>query len=234
MERLKREKRRKPSSRAWLERQINDPYVARAKREGFRSRAAYKLAEIDEKFHLFKPGTCVVDLGSAPGGWSEVAARRVGASGRVVALDILDMKPVSGVEFLKLDFLDQAALDRLKAVLGGNGQGKVHAKAQAKVQAKAQGKADVVLSDMAANATGHRQTDHLRIMALAEAAAQFAREVLSPGGSFLCKVLQGGTETSLLSELKHDFLSVKHVKPPASRSGSAELYLLARGFRGGG
>jgi len=234
MERLKREKRRKPSSRAWLERQINDPYVARAKREGFRSRAAYKLAEIDDKFHLFKPGTCVVDLGSAPGGWSEVAARRVGASGRVVALDILDMKPVSGVEFLKLDFLDQAALDRLKAVLGGNGQGKVHAKAQAKVQAKAQGKADVVLSDMAANATGHRQTDHLRIMALAEAAAQFAREVLSPGGSFLCKVLQGGTETSLLSELKHDFLSVKHVKPPASRSGSAELYLLARGFRGGG
>jgi 23S rRNA (uridine2552-2'-O)-methyltransferase len=234
MERLKREKRRKPSSRAWLERQINDPYVARAKREGFRSRAAYKLAEIDDKFHLFKPGTCVVDLGSAPGGWSEVAARRVGASGRVVALDILDMKPVSSVEFLKLDFLDQAALDRLKAVLGGNGQGKVHAKAQAKVQAKAQGKADVVLSDMAANATGHRQTDHLRIMALAEAAAQFARGVLSPGGSFLCKVLQGGTETSLLSELKRDFLSVKHVKPPASRSDSAELYLLARGFRGGG
>lgn len=234
MERLKREKRRKPSSRAWLERQINDPYIARAKRDGFRSRAAYKLAEIDDKFHLFKPGTCVVDLGSAPGGWSEVAARRVGASGRVVALDILDMKPVSGVEFLKLDFLDQAALDRLKAVLGGNGQGKVHAKAQAKVQAKAQGKADVVLSDMAANATGHRQTDHLRIMALAEAAAQFAREVLSPGGSFLCKVLQGGTETALLSELKRDFLSVKHVKPPASRSDSAELYLLARGFRGGG
>lgn len=234
MERLKREKRRKPSSRAWLERQINDPYVARAKREGFRSRAAYKLAEIDDKFHLFKPGTCVVDLGSAPGGWSEVAARRVGASGRVVALDIFDMKPVSSVEFLKLDFLDQAALDRLKAVLGGNGQGKVHAKAQAKVQAKAQGKADVVLSDMAANATGHRQTDHLRIMALAEAAAQFARGVLSPGGSFLCKVLQGGTETSLLSELKRDFLSVKHVKPPASRSDSAELYLLARGFRGGG
>ena len=234
MERLKREKRRKPSSRAWLERQINDPYIARAKRDGFRSRAAYKLAEIDDKFHLFKPGTCVVDLGSAPGGWSEVAARRVCASGRVVALDILDMKPVSGVEFLKLDFLDQAALDRLKAVLGGNGQGKVHAKAQAKVQAKAQGKADVVLSDMAANATGHRQTDHLRIMALAEAAAQFARGVLSPGGSFLCKVLQGGTETSLLSELKRDFLSVKHVKPPASRSDSAELYLLARGFRGGG
>jgi 23S rRNA (uridine2552-2'-O)-methyltransferase len=230
MERLKREKRRKPSSRAWLERQINDPYVARAKREGFRSRAAYKLAEIDDKFHLFKPGTCVVDLGAAPGGWSEIAARRVGASGRVVALDILDMKPVAGVEFLKLDFLDQTAPERLKAALGGNRRGK----AQAKTQAKAHAKADVVLSDMAANATGHRQTDHLRIMALAEAAAHFAREVLSPGGSFVCKVLQGGTETSLLAELKRDFLTVKHVKPPASRSDSAELYLLARGFRGGG
>jgi 23S rRNA (uridine2552-2'-O)-methyltransferase len=230
MERLKREKRRKPSSRAWLERQINDPYVARAKREGFRSRAAYKLAEIDDRFHLFKPGTCVVDLGAAPGGWSEIAARRVGASGRVVALDILDMKPVAGVEFLKLDFLDQTAPERLKAALGGNRRGK----AQAKTQAKAHAKADVVLSDMAANATGHRQTDHLRIMALAEAAAHFAREVLSPGGSFVCKVLQGGTETSLLAELKRDFLTVKHVKPPASRSDSAELYLLARGFRGGG
>jgi 23S rRNA (uridine2552-2'-O)-methyltransferase len=226
MERLKREKRRKPSSRAWLERQINDPYVARAKREGFRSRAAYKLAEIDDKFQLFKPGTCVVDLGAAPGGWSEVAARRVGASGRVVALDILDMRPVAGVEFLKLDFLDPTAADRLKTALGSNGRGTVHAKAQAK--------ADVVLSDMAANATGHRQTDHLRIMALAEAAAHFVREVLSPGGSFLCNVLQGGTEVSLLSELKRDFTSVKHVKPPASRSDSAELYLLARGFRGRG
>jgi 23S rRNA (uridine2552-2'-O)-methyltransferase len=214
MERLKREKRRKPSSRAWLERQINDPYVARAKREGFRSRAAYKLAEIDDKFHLFKPGIRVVDLGAAPGGWSEVAVQRAGASGHVIALDILDMKPVAGVDFFKLDFLDPAAPDRLKAALGGNE------------------KADVVLSDMAANATGHRQTDHLRIMALAEAAAHFAREVLGPGGSFLCKVLQGGTEASLLAELKRDFTSVKHVKPPASRSDSAELYLLARGFRG--
>jgi 23S rRNA (uridine2552-2'-O)-methyltransferase len=234
MERLKREKRRKPSSRAWLERQINDPYVARAKREGFRSRAAYKLAEIDDKFHLFKPGTCVVDLGAAPGGWSEIAAQRVGASGCVVALDILDMKPVAGVEFLKLDFLDPTAPDRLKAALGGSGLGKARAKAQENAQARTQGKADVVLSDMAANATGHRQTDHLRIMALAEAAAHFAREVLSPRGSFLCKVLQGGTEASLLAELKRDFTSVKHVKPPASRSDSAELYLLARGYRGRG
>jgi 23S rRNA (uridine2552-2'-O)-methyltransferase len=214
MARLKPDKRRTPSSRAWLERQINDPYVARAKREGFRSRAAYKLAEIDDKFRLLKPGARVVDLGAAPGGWSEVAARRVGQSGRVVALDILDMKPVAGVEFLQLDFLDDSAPARLKAMLGG--------------------KADVVLSDMAANATGHRQTDHLRIMALAEAAADFAREVLADGGSFLCKVLQGGTEATLLVELKCDFAFVKHVKPPASRSDSAELYLLARGFRGGG
>jgi 23S rRNA (uridine2552-2'-O)-methyltransferase len=211
MARLKPDKRRTPSSRAWLERQINDPYVARAKREGFRSRAAYKLSEIDDKFRLLKPGARVVDLGAAPGGWSEVAARRVGQSGRVVALDILDMKPVAGVEFLHLDFLDNGAPAQLKAMLGG--------------------KADVVLSDMAANATGHRQTDHLRIMALAEAAAHFAREVLSEGGSFLCKVLQGGTEATLLGALKRDFATVKHVKPPASRSDSAELYLLARGFR---
>src|SRR3984957_12714443 len=212
MARLKPDKRRTPSSRAWLERQINDPYVARAKREGFRSRAAYKLAEIDDKYRLLKPGARVVDLGAAPGGWSEVAARRVAPNGRVVAIDILDMKPVAGVEFLQLDFLDETAPGRLKAMLGG--------------------KADVVLSDMAANATGHRQTDHLRIMALAEAAAHFAREVLSEGGSFVCKVLQGGTEAALLAELRRDFASVKHVKPPASRTDSAELYLLARGFRG--
>src|SRR5208283_2279200 len=173
MARLKADKHRTPSSRAWLERQISDPYVARARREGFRSRAAYKLAEIDDKYRVLKPGARVVDLGAAPGGWSEVAARRVGATGRVIALDILDMKLIPGVEFLKLDFLDESAPKRLKAMLGG----------------KAQGKADVVLSDMAANATGHRQTDHLRVMALAEAAAHFAREVLAPSGSFLCKVL---------------------------------------------
>jgi 23S rRNA (uridine2552-2'-O)-methyltransferase len=212
MARLKGEKRRTPSSRAWLERQISDPYVARAKREGFRSRAAYKLAEIDDKYRLLRPGAHVVDLGAAPGGWSEIAARRIGGHGRVIAIDILEMKPVAGVEFVQLDFLDETAPGRLKAMLDG--------------------KADVVLSDMAANATGHRQTDHLRIMALAEAAAHFAREVLSEGGSFLCKVLQGGTEAALLAALKRDFASVKHVKPPASRSDSAELYLLARGFRG--
>jgi 23S rRNA (uridine2552-2'-O)-methyltransferase len=211
MARLKDEKRRKLSSRTWLERQISDPYVTRAKREGLRSRAAYKLAEIDDKYRLLKPGARVVDLGAAPGGWSEIAVRRAGAKGRVIALDILEMKPIAGVEFLKLDFLDAAAPERLKAMLGGN--------------------ADIVLSDMAANTTGHRQTDHLRIMALADAAAAFAREVLADGGGFLCKVLQGGTEAALLSELKREFESVRHVKPPASRSDSAELYLMARGFR---
>ena len=224
MARLKDQKQRSASSWAWLTRQISDPYVARAKREGFRSRAAYKLAEIDDRYKLLKPGACVVDLGAAPGAWSEIAARRVGAGGRVVALDILEMKAIPGVEFLQLDFLDRSAPERLEALLGGNGG----EKRQAKVEAKA----DVVLSDMAANATGHRQTDHLRIMALAEAAADFARQVLAPGGAFLCKVLQGGTEATLLAELKRDFASVKHVKPPASRTDSAELYLLAKGFRG--
>ena len=220
MARLTDEKHRTASSRNWLERQLKDPYVARAKREGLRSRAAYKLAEIDDKYKVFKMGARVVDLGAAPGGWSEIAALRVGAKegskGRVIALDILELKPLPGVEFLKLDFLDAMAPERLKELLGDEAQGKV----------------DVVLSDMAANATGHRQTDHLRIMALAEAAALFAREVLAPKGTFLCKVLQGGTEANLLAELKCDFESVKHVKPPASRADSAELYLLARGFRG--
>jgi 23S rRNA (uridine2552-2'-O)-methyltransferase len=214
MARLKDEKRRTLSSRTWLERQLADPYVARAKKEGFRSRAAFKLIEVDDKYRLLKQGARVVDLGAAPGGWSEIAAKRIGAKGRIIALDILDFKPMTGVEFLKFDFLDETAPDRLKEMLGG--------------------KADVVLSDMAANATGHRQTDHLRIMALAEAATHFAREVLDKGGSFLCKVLQGGTETALLAGLKRDFATVKHVKPPASRSDSAELYLLAKGFRGRG
>ena len=224
MARLRDQKQRSASSRAWLTRQISDPYVARAKREGFRSRAAYKLAEIDDRYKLLKPGACVVDLGAAPGGWSEIAVRRVGAGGRVVALDVLEMKAIPDVEFLQLDFLDPSTPARLEALLGGGGEGTG--------QAKVERKAGVVLSDMAANATGHRQTDHLRIMALAEAAADFARQVLAPGGAFLCKVLQGGTEATLLAELKRDFASVKHVKPPASRADSAELYLLAKGFCG--
>jgi 23S rRNA (uridine2552-2'-O)-methyltransferase len=211
--RVKTGKTRSLSSKLWLERQLNDPYVERAKREGLRSRAAFKLMEIDDKYHLLKPGARVVDLGAAPGGWSQVAAKRVSGKGggHVVGIDLLAMLPISGVDVLHLDFLDPQAPDRLKALLGGP--------------------ADVVLSDMAANATGHRKTDHLRIMALAEAAAEFAREVLGPGGAFLCKVLQGGTEGALLTQLKKDFAKVQHVKPPASRADSAELYLLATGFR---
>ena len=205
---------RTQASRRWLERQLNDPYVARARREGLRSRAAFKLMEIDDRAKLLKPGAKVVDLGAAPGGWSQVAAKRVraGSGGRVVAIDLLAMDPLPGVDFLQLDFLDPDAPERLKALLGGP--------------------ADVVLTDMAANATGHRATDHLKIMGLAEAAAEFAREVLKPGGAFLAKVLQGGTEVELLASLKRDFASVKHVKPAASRSDSAELYVLATGFRG--
>ena len=213
--RVKTGKGRSISSKLWLERQLNDPYVERARREGFRSRAAYKLIEIDDRHRLLKSGSRVVDLGAAPGGWSQVAAKRIGAAegrGRVVAIDVLDMSPITGVEFAKIDFLDPAAPGAIKEMLSGA--------------------ADVVLSDMAANATGHRKTDHLRIMALAEAAAEFAREVLAPGGAFLCKVLQGGTEAALLATLKRDFTVVKHVKPAASRSDSAELYLLAMGFRG--
>jgi 23S rRNA (uridine2552-2'-O)-methyltransferase len=204
------------SSKLWLDRQLNDPYVARAKREGFRSRAAYKLIEIDDLQHLLRRGASVVDLGAAPGGWSQVAAKRVGTDegkGHVVAIDLLDMMPIPGVAFVRLDFLDPAAPDTIKGLLGGP--------------------ADLVLSDMAANATGHRATDHLKIMALAEAAAEMAQDVLKPGGAFLCKVLQGGTEATLLAQLKRSFSSVKHVKPSASRADSAELYLLARGFRGG-
>ena len=213
--RVKSGKGRSLSSKLWLERQLNDPYVARAKHAGYRSRAAFKLTEIDDKHHVLKPGARVVDLGAAPGGWSQVAAKRVGAGqgrGRVVAIDRLEMVPIAGVEFLLLDFFDPSAPEKLKAMLAGE--------------------ADVVLSDMAANATGHRRTDHLKIMALVEVAAEFAREVLAPGGAFLAKVLQGGTEAKLLANLKRDFTTIKHVKPAASRADSAELYLLATGFRG--
>ena len=215
--RLKTKKNRTVSQKRWLERQLNDPYVAAARHEGYRSRAAFKLIEIDDKYRLLKPGARVVDLGAAPGGWSEIAAKRIGAAtgkggGKVVAIDILEMAPIPGVEFMQLDFLDAQAPARLTAALGGG--------------------ADVVLSDMAANATGHKKTDQLKIMALVEAGAEFAREVLRPGGSFLTKVLQGGTEATLLGGLKRDYSQVKHVKPAASRADSSELYLLATGFRG--
>lgn len=212
--RLRTARGRTVSSQHWLKRQIDDPYVRRARGEGYKSRAAYKLIELDDKYRLLKHGAKVVDLGAAPGGWSQVAAERVRAgkgSGRVIAVDLIEMAPVPGVEFIRLDFLAAEAPQRIKAALAGP--------------------ADVVLCDMAANATGHRKTDHLKIMALVEAAAEFARAALAPGGAFLAKVIQGGTETDLLAALKRDFASVKHVKPPASRADSAELYVLATGFR---
>jgi len=209
--------KRKLSSKLWLERQLNDPYVARARREGYRSRAAFKLIEIDDKYHLLKPGLVVVDLGAAPGGWSQIAARRVAAAegkGRVVAIDLLDMPAIAGVQFARLDFLEQAAPERLIDMLGGG--------------------ADVVLSDMAANTTGHRKTDQLRVLGLVEAAAMFACEVLNPGGAFLAKVFQSGADAGLLAQLKRDFASVRHVKPASSRQDSSERYVLAKGFRGTG
>jgi 23S rRNA (uridine2552-2'-O)-methyltransferase len=214
--RVKTAKRRTASSTRWLERQLNDPYVARAQAEGYRARSAYKLIEIDDRYRLLGPGKRVVDLGAAPGGWSQVAAARTrsnDASPLIVAIDYLAMDPVPGVTVLQKDFLDSDAPDMLKAALGGH-------------------PADVVLSDMAAPTTGHRQTDHLRTSYLTEVAADFASSVLKPGGSFVTKVFRGGTENDLLAMLKRNFASVHHVKPPASRSRSVELYVVAKGFRG--
>jgi 23S rRNA (uridine2552-2'-O)-methyltransferase len=214
--RVKTAAKRSTSSARWLERQLNDPYVVAAKREGFRSRAAYKLLEMDDKYRILKPGQRVVDLGAAPGGWSQIAADRVKSidgRGQVVAIDYLGMEPLAGVEIVELDFNDPDAETKLKSMLRDGG-------------------ADVVLSDMAAPTVGHTNTDHLRIMALAESAAYFAFDVLAPGGTFVCKVFQGGTEKDLLEVLKKSFTVVRHVKPPASRSDSAELYVVASGFRG--
>jgi len=212
--------KRSESSNRWLERHLNDPYVAAARRAGYRSRAAFKLIEIDDRYHFLKPGQTVIDLGAAPGGWSQIAAERTRADqqgaarqGQVVAIDYLAFDPLPGVAILQLDFLDAEAPARLKALIKD-------------------GHADVVLSDMAAPTTGHTRTDHLRIMGLAEAAAEFAREVLRPGGAFLSKVFQGGTEGDLLRTLKESFASVRHIKPPSSRAESAELYVLATGFEG--
>ena len=204
------------SSRRWLERQLNDPYVARAKREGYRSRAAFKLIEIDDKYRFLKSGLTVVDLGAAPGGWSQIAARRVGAAdgkGRVIAIDLLEMPEIPGVTFAQMDFLKEDAPDKLLAMMGG--------------------RADVVMSDMAANTTGHRKTDQLRIVGLVETAAAFACDVLKPGGAFLAKTFQSGADADLLAQLKRDFAAVRHVKPAASRQDSSERYVLATGFRGG-
>src|ERR1700692_1112363 len=207
--------KRKLSSKLWLERQLNDPYVAQARREGLRSRAAYKLSEIDDKYHFLKPGVTVVDLGAAPGGWSQIAARRVGAAdgnGKVVAIDLLEMPEIAGVAFARLDFLSDGAPEKLLAMMDG--------------------RADVVLSDMAANTTGHRKTDQLRILGLVEGAAAFAADVLKQGGTFVAKVFQSGADATLMTQLKHDFATVKHVKPASSRKDSSERYVLAMGFRG--
>src|SRR6266480_2325996 len=208
--------KRKLSSKLWLERQLNDPYVAKAKALGYRSRAAFKLLEIDDKFRLLRPGMAVVDLGAAPGGWSQIAAKRVGSvdgKGKVIAIDLLEMPEIAGVTFAQLDFLADDAPEKLLAMMGG--------------------RADVVMSDMAANTTGHRKTDQLRILGLVEGAAAFATDVLNPGGTFLAKVFQSGADAELVAQLKRDFSSVRHVKPASSRQDSSERYVLAMGFRGG-
>src|SRR5689334_18955908 len=214
--RVKTSKGRKIGSTMWLQRQLNDPYVAKAKAEGYRSRAAYKIIELNERYKLFHKGMRVVDLGAAPGGWSQVAAPIVGSTPDnplIVGIDFLEMDPIDGVIFLKKDFTDDDAPKALLDALRGH-------------------KPDIVLSDMAAPTTGHRATDHLRIMALVELAADFAVQVLAPGGTFVSKVFQGGTEHELLAMLKQHFATTLHAKPPASRSGSAETYLVAKGFRG--
>jgi 23S rRNA (uridine2552-2'-O)-methyltransferase len=220
--RVKTARGRKLSSTRWLQRQLNDPYVQRAKKDGYRGRAAYKILEIDDRFRFLVPGARVVDLGCAPGGWCQVAAHRVNAlgaksgksRGTVLGVDLQEVEPIAGTELMQLDFLDEGADEAVRARLGGQ--------------------ADVVLSDMAAAASGHRRTDHIKIMALAEAAANFAFDVLAPGGAFVAKVLHGGTEGALLALLKRRFAKVQHIKPPASRKDSAEMFVVATGFRGEG
>ena len=211
MKRVRTAKGRKPSSTRWLERQLNDPYVQRAKAENYRSRAAFKLLELDERFGLLKGAKAVVDLGIAPGGWSQVVRRRVPQS-KVVGIDLLPTDPIEGVAILQMDFMDEAAPERLREELGSE--------------------ADLVLSDMAANTVGHQQTDHLRTMALVEAGLLFATEVLRPGGAYVAKVLAGGADNDLVAEMKRHFTSVKHAKPPASRKDSSEWYVIAQGFKG--
>ncbi len=210
--RVRSARRRKPSSTEWLNRQLNDPYVAEAHRLGYRSRAAFKLIQLDERFRLLKPGARVVDLGCAPGGWTQTAARQVGAQGRVIGVDLSATEPIEGAALLTGDFRDADIAEHVHELLGGP--------------------ADLVLSDMAAPATGHAATDHLRIVALAEEAFAFAESILKPGGAFVAKVFQGGAEGSLLAALKRAFAEVRHAKPAASRAESAETYVVARGFRG--
>ena len=209
--RLRTARGRTASSTRWLERQLNDPYVRRAKAENYRSRAAYKLLELDERFGLLRGIKAVIDLGIAPGGWSQVVRRRASGA-KVVGIDLLPTDPIDGVEILEMDFMDDSAPERLRAALGGP--------------------ADLVLSDMAANTVGHPQTDHLRTMGLVEAALEFAVEVLRPGGAFVAKVLAGGADNNLVADLKRHFATVKHAKPPASRKDSSEWYVVAQGFKG--
>ena len=211
MRRLRTAKGRKISSTRWLERQLNDPYVRRAKAENYRSRAAYKLLELDERFGLLKGVKAVIDLGIAPGGWSQVVRRRSPQS-KVVGIDFLRTDPIEGVTILQMDFMDENAPEKLKEALDGP--------------------ADLILSDMAANTVGHQQTDHLRTMGLVEAGLDFAREVLRPGGAYVAKVLAGGADNQLVAELKRSFATVKHAKPPASRKDSSEWYVIAQGFKG--
>jgi 23S rRNA (uridine2552-2'-O)-methyltransferase len=211
--RVKTARGRKISSQRWLNRQLNDEYVIEAQRLGYRSRAAFKLIQINEKFGFLKPGKHVVDLGAAPGGWTQVAVQltqTAGYASHVLGVDITEMEPITGAQLLQLDFLEDSAPDKVKACLKGH--------------------VDIVLSDMAASSTGHSQTDHRRIMSLAETAFEFAKEVLAENGVFLAKVLQGGTEKSLLENLKKHFTTVKHIKPAASRKDSAEMYVIAIGF----
>jgi len=209
--RVKTARKRTSSSTRWLQRQLNDPYVQQSKRDGFRSRAAYKLIELDEKFEILKPGMRVLDLGAAPGGWSQVAVQKIGKTGSLLGVDLLEMAPLAGALFMVKDFNDEDAPDLIREALGG--------------------KAHVVMSDMAANTTGHPATDHIRIISLCELAYDFATEVLEEGGTFLCKVLRGGTEGELLKKMKQQFAVVKHAKPKASRADSAESYVVATGFR---
>ncbi len=207
-------KGRKNSSTRWLKRQINDIYVEEAKKQGYRGRAAFKLKEIDEKLKFLKPGMKIVDLGSAPGGWCQIAAAK---GCQIVALDLLEQDEMPGVDFIQMDFMADDAPEILKKMLAKDGKGDL---------------ADIVLSDMAPNTTGHRQTDHLRIMAVVEAAYYFAIEVLKPDGIFIAKVFQGGAQNTLIAEMKKSFKTIKHIKPPASRKESSETYMIASGFRG--
>ena len=209
--RVKTARGRKVGSTKWLERQLNDPYVKRAKADGYRSRAAYKLTELDDRFQLIKGVKRVIDLGIAPGGWSQVVRQRAPGAA-IVGIDLLPTEPLEGVTILEMDFMDEAAPERLREALGGP--------------------ADLVMSDMAANTVGHPQTDHLRTMGLVEAGLQFATEVLRPGGAFVAKVLAGGADAALVAQLKKAFATVKHAKPPASRKGSSEWYVIAQGFKG--